>query len=137
MVYSLFRCHKCTRWSHPILTFLTFLKLNLVRLQCYLPEISLENDFICWCHFNTDIIVYRYAEFGRNCLKNKLNITHCTECCVGSLLQYSFVYKHANISKTTKTCAMTRRHVKLVVNMRWPLVPLTPDNDVCIVKSDK
>ena len=44
---------------------------------------------ICWCHFITDIIVYTiwYAEFGRNCLKNKLNITHCSECCVGSLLQ--------------------------------------------------
>ena len=24
VIYSLFSCHKCTRWSHPILTFLTF-----------------------------------------------------------------------------------------------------------------
>ena len=38
--------------------------------------------------FITDVIVYTYAEFGMNCLKNKLNITHCSECCVGSLLQY-------------------------------------------------
>jgi len=26
----------------------------------------------------TDMIVYTYAEFGRNCLKNKYNITHCS-----------------------------------------------------------
>ena len=24
LVYALFSCHKCTRWSQPILTFLTF-----------------------------------------------------------------------------------------------------------------
>ena len=32
-----------------------------------------------------------YAEFG---MKNKLIITHCSECCVGSLLQYRLPRKH-------------------------------------------
>ena len=38
------------------------MKLNLLPtcLQCYLQKIFLENDFICWCHFITDIIVYTY-----------------------------------------------------------------------------
>jgi len=27
----------------------------------------LEVVFICWYHFITDMIVYTYAEFGRNC----------------------------------------------------------------------
>ena len=66
------------------------MKLNWLPtcLQCYLTELFLENDFICWCHFITYMIVYTYAEFGMNCLKNKLNTTHCSECCIGSLLQY-------------------------------------------------
>ena len=69
------------------------MKLTLLPtcLQCYLPELCLEVDFICLCHFITDMIVYTYAKFGMNCLKNKWNITHCSECCVGSLLQYIFV----------------------------------------------
>ena len=50
-------------------------------LQCYLPELFLEVDFICWCHFITDMIVYTYAKFGMNCLNNKWNITDCSECC--------------------------------------------------------
>ena len=29
MVYSLFSCHKCAHWSHPILSFLTFHKIDL------------------------------------------------------------------------------------------------------------
>jgi len=68
------------------------MKFNLLPtcLQCYLPEILLGSDFICWCHFIKDVIVYTYAEFGINCLKNQLNITHCSECCVGSLLQYIY-----------------------------------------------
>ena len=28
MVHSLFSCHKCARWSHPILTFLTFHEID-------------------------------------------------------------------------------------------------------------
>jgi len=36
------------------------------------------------------MIVYTYAKFGMNCCKNKWNITHCSECCVGSLLQYRY-----------------------------------------------
>jgi len=36
----------------------------------------LEVDFIYWCHFITDMIVYTYAEFGLNYLINKWNITH-------------------------------------------------------------
>ena len=69
------------------------MKLTLLPtcLQCFLPEIFLEVDFICWCHFITDMIVHTYAEFGMNFLKNKWNITHWSECCVGSLLQYSFI----------------------------------------------
>ena len=58
-------------------------------LQCYLTELFLKVVFICWCQFITDMIVYTYAEFGMNCLKNKWNITHCSACCVVSLLQYS------------------------------------------------
>ena len=59
------------------------MKLTLLPtcLQCYL--LFLESDFIYWCHFITDVIVYTYAEFGMNCLKNKLDIPHCSECCVG------------------------------------------------------
>jgi len=43
--------------------------------------------------FTTDIIGYMhmYTGFGMNCLINKWNITHCSECCVGSLLQYSII----------------------------------------------
>jgi len=41
-----------------------------------------------FAEFITDISVYTYAEFGRKCLKNTKNITHCSECCVGSLFQY-------------------------------------------------
>ena len=52
----------------------------------------LEVVFICWCHFITDMIVYTHAEFGMNCLNNKWNITHYSECCVGSLLQYIFTH---------------------------------------------
>ena len=79
------------------------MNLNLLPtcLQCYLPEISLENDFICWCHFITDIIVYTYDEFGRNCLKNKWNSTRCSECCVGSLLQYIYVITVMKAGTTT------------------------------------
>jgi len=35
------------------------MKLTLLPtcLQCYLPEIFLEVDFICWCHCITDMIV--------------------------------------------------------------------------------
>ena len=65
------------------------MKLTLLPtcLQCHLPAKVLEVDFIYWCHFITDMIVYTYAEFGMNCLENKWNITHCPECCVGSWLQ--------------------------------------------------
>ena len=47
------------------------MKLTLLPtcLQCHLPELFLEVVFICWYHFITDMIVYTYAEFGRNCLK--------------------------------------------------------------------
>ena len=72
VVYSFFSCHKYTRWSHPILIY-----------QKYLWKMT-----ICRSYFSTDIIVYTYTEFSRNCLKNKLNITHCSECCVWSLLHY-------------------------------------------------
>jgi len=40
-------------------------------------------SFADQCHFITDMIVYTYAEFGMNCLKNKLYIAHCSECCLG------------------------------------------------------
>ena len=42
--------------------------------------------------------------------------TTCGQGMTSSLI--SCVYIHANISKKNKTCAVTRRHVKLVVNMR-------------------
>ena len=54
--------------------------------QTYFWKVTLFADAI----FITDMIVYTYAEFGRNCLNNKWNITHCSECCVGSLLQYIY-----------------------------------------------
>jgi len=54
-------------------------------LQCYLPEIFLEVDFICRCYFITDMIVCRvwYELFEKQ-------IRYYTLCCVGSLLQYRF-----------------------------------------------
>jgi len=88
VVYSLFSCLKCTRCSHPILTFLTF---HEIEFATNVPSVLFtRSDFTYWCHFITNIIVFTYAEFGMNCWKNKLNtcITHCSECCVGSLLQY-------------------------------------------------
>ena len=57
-------------------------------LQWYLTELFWKLTFICWCHFITDMIVYTYGEFGMNWLINKWNITHCSECCIGSLLHY-------------------------------------------------
>ena len=30
VVYLLFTCHKCARWSHPILTFQTFHEIEFV-----------------------------------------------------------------------------------------------------------
>jgi len=45
------------------------MKLTLLPtcIQCYLPELVLEVVFIRWYHFITDMIVYTYAEFDRNC----------------------------------------------------------------------
>jgi len=89
LVYALFSCHKCTRWSQPILTFLTFHEIEFAtNVPTVLFTRNIFGDFIYWCHFITDVFVYTYTELGMNCLKHKLNITHCSECCVGSLLQY-------------------------------------------------
>ena len=61
---------------------------------------------IYWCHFITDVIVYTYAEFGRNCWKNKLNITHCSECCV--------VYLVKPVLKVT--CQSTVNQIPLILD---------------------
>ena len=75
------------------------MKLTLLPtcLQCYLLEICLEVDFICWGHFITDMIVYTYAEFGMNCFKSKWNITHCSECCVGSCFSIAYIIEHGSL----------------------------------------
>ena len=57
MVYSLFNCHKCTRFSHPILTFLTFHEMLQTCLQWYgqkqFVTTSKTYDLICF----TNLIV--------------------------------------------------------------------------------
>ena len=46
MVYSLFSCHKCTRWSHPILTFLTF---HEIEFATKVPSVLFtRNIFVMW-----------------------------------------------------------------------------------------
>ena len=70
---TLFNCHKFARWSHVVLKF-HFMKLTLPPpcLQCCLPEIVLEVDFICCFHFIEDMFIYTYTDFGLNSLK-KIN----------------------------------------------------------------
>ena len=90
-----FSYHKCARWWHQK----HFMTLTLLPtcLQRYLPELFLEVDFICWGHFITDMIVYTYAEFGMNCFKSKWNITHCSECCVGSCFSIAYIIEHGSL----------------------------------------
>ena len=50
VVYSLFSCHKCTRWSHPILTFLTFHEIEFATKRAFsaiYQKYFWEVDLIC------------------------------------------------------------------------------------------
>ena len=63
--------------AHGIYTWYRhFMKLILLPScqQCYLPEIVLEVYFICY-FILLQMSIYTYTYFGRNWLKNKLNIS--------------------------------------------------------------
>ena len=96
------------------------LSLQPTCLSVLLPELFLEVDFVCRCHCITDMIVQSYAEFGMKCLKNKWDITHFSECCVGSLLQYSYI-RWSQI--WLKRVQHNSQLVDLDINLRrvWPL----------------
>ena len=104
-------CHKCACWSHPILTFLTFHEIDLLPtcLQCYLQEMFLENDFICWCHFITDMIVYIYDEFGRNCWKTN-EILHIVQS-VALGVCFSIVPLSNSKCRTVELCSKTSYNI--------------------------
>jgi len=123
MVYSLFICHNCTRWSHLILAFLTFHEIDFATNvpSVLFTRTILGVDFINWCHCITDLIVYTYAEFGMNCLKKKWDNTHCSKCCVGSLLQYIMtIHLYITYSCSLMSGASLLRPVKL--NKEWELI---------------
>ena len=114
VVYSLYSCHKCTRWSHPILTFLTCYEMDCAT---NVPSVQFTRSiFEKWLYLLMPFY-YRY-----NCkhicrvwyelfLKNKLNITHCSACCFGILLQYILSFQKIAL---------------LVLCTRIPSIVLTP-----------
>ena len=99
MVYSLFSCHKCTCWSHPILTFITFHEIDFAT---NVPALLFtRNIFGSWLYLLMPFYYrhdcrYTYAEFGMNCLNHKWNIIFC---CVSSLLRYINLFNHFASSK--------------------------------------
>ena len=70
---TLFNCHKCTRYLHLIPTF------HEIDFATILPTVlftrnRLEVYFICY-FILLQMSIYTYTYFGRNWLKNKLNIS--------------------------------------------------------------
>ena len=57
VVYSLFICHKCTRWSHPILTFLTFHEIDFAT---NLPSVLFTRTILGKCLYLLMPFYYRY-----------------------------------------------------------------------------
>jgi len=53
----LFSCHKCARWSHPILTFLTVLEIEFAT---NVPSVLFARNIFWKLTLFADVILYRY-----------------------------------------------------------------------------
>ena len=88
MASPLRSCDRCARCSHPILTFSAFLEIVLLPrcLNAFYQLLFWKLTFFFDTIF-TDIMLYTLYRFLCELIDI---ITRCSECCVGSLLQYRY-----------------------------------------------